>query len=76
MATIHLVIVADNKDAKIGVSVDTDLRRVKDNFFEYAEMCNMWLSVKLVQGDSFSRSQIVIWAMHERFPCGFVESCA
>ena len=41
MATIHLVIVADNKDAKIGVSVDTDLRRVKDNFFEYAEMCNM-----------------------------------
>jgi len=58
MATIHLVIVADTKDASIGASVVTDIERVQKNFLEYSEICEMWLSIRVIQGANFSKEKI------------------
>ena len=59
MSTIHLVIVADSTDSSIGTSVVTDIERVQKHFLSYSELCEMWLSVRVIQGTNFVKEKIV-----------------
>ena len=59
MSTIHLVIVADSTDSSIGTSVVTDIERVQKHFLAYSELCEMWLSVRVIQGTNFVKEKIV-----------------
>lgn len=56
--TMHFIVAAATKDESIGESVQTDLKLVRKDFSVMADQLNIGFDEQVIQGNSFTRSNI------------------